>query len=53
MEHSEVPHKYMTVGEVAKKMGVSVRTLQYYDRADARKMQPKWGAELPRTARRR
>ena len=32
MEHSEVPHKYMTVGEVAKKMGVSVRTLQYYDR---------------------
>lgn len=32
MERSEVPHKYMTVGEVAKKMGVSVRTLQYYDR---------------------
>ena len=32
MERSEVSHKYMTVGEVAKKMGVSVRTLQYYDR---------------------
>ncbi len=27
-----IPEGYMTVGEVAKKMGVSVRTLQYYDR---------------------
>lgn len=26
------PPGYMTVGEVAKKMGVSVRTLQYYDK---------------------
>ncbi len=26
-----IPHGYMTVGEVAKKMGVTVRTLQYYD----------------------
>ena len=25
-------HGYMTVGEVAKKMGVTVRTLQYYDK---------------------
>ena len=27
-----IPKGYMTVGEVAKKMGVTVRTLQYYDR---------------------
>lgn len=27
-----IPPGYMTVGEVAKKMGVSVRTLQYYDK---------------------
>lgn len=27
-----IPRQYMTVGEIAKKMGVTVRTLQYYDR---------------------
>lgn len=27
-----IPQGYMTVGVVAKKMGVTVRTLQYYDR---------------------
>ena len=27
-----IPQGYMTVGEIAKKMGVSVRTLQYYHR---------------------
>lgn len=27
-----IPTGYMTVGEVAQKMGVTVRTLQYYDR---------------------
>ena len=27
-----IPAGYMTVGELAKKMGVTVRTLQYYDR---------------------
>ena len=27
-----IPQGYMTVGEVAKKMGVTVRTLQYYHR---------------------
>ena len=27
-----IPQGYMTVGEVAKKLGVTVRTLQYYDR---------------------
>lgn len=27
-----VPQGYMTVGEVSKKMGVTIRTLQYYDR---------------------
>ena len=27
-----IPPGYMTVGEVAKKMGVTVRTLQYYDK---------------------
>lgn len=26
-----IPEGYMTVGEIAKKMGVTVRTLQYYD----------------------
>lgn len=28
------PQEYMTVGELAKKMGVTVRTLQYYDKED-------------------
>ena len=27
-----IPDGYMTVGEVAKKMGTTVRTLQYYDK---------------------
>lgn len=27
-----IPKEYMTVGELAKKMGITVRTLQYYDR---------------------
>ena len=27
-----IPQGYMTVGEAAKKMGVTVRTLQYYDK---------------------
>ena len=27
-----IPQGYMTVGQAAKKMGVTVRTLQYYDR---------------------
>ena len=27
-----IPKGYMTVGEVANKMGVTVRTLQHYDR---------------------
>lgn len=27
-----IPEGYMTVGEAAKKMGVTVRTLQYYDK---------------------
>lgn len=27
-----IPQDYMTVGEIAKKMGVTVRTLQYYDK---------------------
>ncbi len=31
-KHRAIPEEYMTVGEVAKKMGVTVRTLQYYDR---------------------
>ena len=32
MAERMIPPGYMTVGEVAKKMGVTVRTLQYYDR---------------------
>lgn len=30
-KHKAIPHGYMTVGEVAKKMDVTVRTLQHYD----------------------
>ncbi len=33
-KYKAIPEGYMTVGEVAKKMGVSVRTLQYYDKED-------------------
>lgn len=31
-KYKGTPEGYMTVGEVAKKMGVTVRTLQYYDK---------------------
>lgn len=31
-KYRAVPQGFMTVGEVAKKMGVTIRTLQYYDR---------------------
>ena len=31
-KHRAIPQGYMTVGEIAKKIGVTVRTLQYYDR---------------------
>lgn len=31
-KHRAIPLGFMTVGEVAKKMGVTVRTLQYYDK---------------------
>lgn len=31
-KYRAIPDGYMTVGEVAKKMGISVRTLQYYDK---------------------
>ncbi len=31
-KYQAIPQGYMTVGEVAKKMGVTVRALQYYDR---------------------
>lgn len=31
-KYRAIPPGYMTVGEMAKKMGVTVRTLQYYDR---------------------
>ena len=31
-KHKSIPQSYMTVGEVAKKMDVTVRTLQHYDR---------------------
>ena len=31
-KHRAIPQGYMTVGELAKKMGVTVRTLQYYDK---------------------
>ena len=36
-----IPPGYMTVGEVAKKMGVTVRALQYYERhAPANRVKP-------------
>ena len=31
-KHRALPPEYMTVGAIAKKMGVTVRTLQYYDK---------------------
>lgn len=31
-KYRAIPQGYMTVGEVAKKMGVTVRTMQYYDK---------------------
>ena len=31
-KYKAIPKEFMTVGEVAKKMGVTVRTLQYYDK---------------------
>lgn len=31
-KHRAIPKGYMTVGELAKKMGVTVRTLQHYDK---------------------
>ena len=31
-KYRAIPEGFMTVGELAKKMGVTVRTLQYYDK---------------------
>jgi len=31
-KHRAIPYGYMTVGDVAKKMNVTVRTMQYYDK---------------------
>jgi len=31
-KHRAIPQGYMLVGEIAKKMGVSVSTLHYYDK---------------------
>ena len=31
-KYKAIPDGYMTVGEVAKKMGITVRTMQYYDK---------------------
>lgn len=31
-KYRAIPEGFMTVGELAKKMNVSVRTLQYYDK---------------------
>ena len=35
-KYRAIPQGFMTVGEVAKKMGVTVRTLQYYDKEGLR-----------------
>ena len=44
-----IPEGYMTVGEVAKKMGVTVRTLQYYDSnyMKNRKRRKCWKIKMP------
>ena len=31
-KYRAIPEGFMTVGQLAKKMGVTVRTLQYYDK---------------------
>ena len=31
-KHKAIPQGYMTIGEIAKKMNSTVRTLQYYDK---------------------
>ena len=31
-KYRAIPPGFMTVGEIAKKMGVTIRTLQYYDK---------------------
>ena len=31
-KHRAIPEGYMTVGQLAKKMGTTIRTLQYYDK---------------------
>ena len=31
-KYRAIPEGFMTVGELAKKMGVTIRTLQYYDK---------------------
>lgn len=33
-KHRAITKGHMTVGEVAKKMGITVRTLQYYDKEE-------------------
>ena len=33
-KYRAIPNNFMTIGEVAKKMGVTVRTLQYYGKTD-------------------
>ena len=34
-KYRAIPEGFMTVGELAKKMNVTVRTLQYYDKEGA------------------
>ena len=31
-KYRAIPEGFMTVGELAKKMGITIRTLQYYDK---------------------
>lgn len=40
-KNKSIPQGYMTVGQVAKKMGVTVRTLQYYDMRDCFPLPPR------------
>ena len=37
-KNKNIPEGYMTVGQVAKKMGITVRTLQYYDKERAHRI---------------
>lgn len=50
-KHKAIPQGYMTVGEVAKKMNTTVRTLQHYDREGL--LSQSWAAYLRQLCQKR